>query len=87
MTYTEREAIFAKEVLEIEDIMALYGMCKSQASEFMRGLKEKVSVKNGALRDYRGGKLHVQDYLDGLKIPYNSPRYSFDGRRAIKEEG
>lgn len=64
MTYEEREAIFAKEALNNEDFQALFGVCRTEATNIMMAIKRKTGDRLGVK-----GKLHVQDYLDyfGLK--------------------
>lgn len=36
MTYEEREAIFSKEALSVADVQALFGVCKSEATNIIR---------------------------------------------------
>jgi hypothetical protein len=68
MTYAEREKIFSKEVLTIEDFMILYELGYQKASELMRDMRRSIKLKNGLRVDIQG-RLHTQDYLDYLKIP------------------
>lgn len=35
MTYEEREAIFAKEVLDLDDVMKLFDISRNEASRLM----------------------------------------------------
>lgn len=69
ITYQQREEIFAKEALSIDDFMHLFGISKSAASEKMTQIKRKVGDRLGIK-----GKLHVQDYLDYFNIT-NTERY------------
>ena len=59
MTYSEREAIFSKEALNGEDIMKLFGVCRTEATKIMQQIKRKTGDRLGVQ-----GRLHVQDYLD-----------------------
>jgi hypothetical protein len=68
MTYAEREKIFSKEVLTIEDFMLLYDLGYDKSSELMRDMRRSIKLKNGLRVDIQG-RLHTQDYLDYLKIP------------------
>lgn len=63
MTYEEREAIFSKEALNNEDIMKLFGVCKTESTNIMMRIKRKTGDRLGVK-----GKLHVQDYLDYFNI-------------------
>lgn len=76
MDYTQREQIFSKEVINIQDIMAVMDMSYNDAAEFIRMVKRNlICVQNKTPRESRQGKLHVQDYLDYFHIPENSERY------------
>ena len=70
ITYQQREEIFAKEALSLEDFEILFGISKSAASEKMSQIKRKIGDRLGIK-----GKLHIQDYLDYFNIP-NTERYS-----------
>ena len=63
MTYAQREEIFSKEYLTIEDIQSLLGMGYQDAAKTIRNIKRRT--------DRLGirGKIHVQDYLDYFHIP------------------
>ena len=63
MTYQEREAIFSKEAISLDDMVALMGVCKGTASVKMTEMKRVVGDRLGIQ-----GKIHVQDYLDYFKI-------------------
>lgn len=62
MTYAEREEIFSKEYLTVEDIQNLLGMGYQDAAKTIRNIKRRT--------DRLGirGKIHVQDYLDYFHI-------------------
>ena len=74
MTYQEREAIFSKEAISLDDMVALMGVSKGCASVKMSEMKRVVGDRLGIQ-----GKIHVQDYLDYFKIKgealarYNKP--------------
>jgi hypothetical protein len=68
MTYAEREKIFSKEVLTIEDFMLLYELGYQKASELLKDMRRSIKLKNGLRVDIQG-RLHTQDYLDYLNIP------------------
>lgn len=64
MTYSEREEIFAKEVLTIKDLMAVLDIANYQtAAQLMRQIKRTTGDRYPVQ-----GKLHVQDYLEYFKI-------------------
>lgn len=62
LTPETRAAIFAKDVLTIEDLQHLLLMSYQAAAKLMRDIKRK----NDRLQIQ--GKLHVQDYLDYFGI-------------------
>jgi len=64
MTYSEREAIFSKEVLSIKDIQALFDIPYPTAAELIRTIKFKL----GGGRVPLLGKLHRQDYFEYFKL-------------------
>lgn len=70
MTYEEREAIFAKEVLDLDDVMTLFDISRNEASRLMNAIRLKVGDRLGIK-----GKLHVEDYLLYFDIP-SADRYS-----------
>ena len=70
MTYTEREKIFSKECLNIEDLQELFEIDYNSASILMRDIKRKSD------RLGRRGKLHIQDYFDYFELDGSSLRYS-----------
>lgn len=69
MTYSEREEIFAKDVLTVADLQKLLGISKSYAYEIMR----KIKVTSDRLKI--DGKIHIQDYFDYYNLP-QSDRYN-----------
>lgn len=64
MTYSEREEIFSKEALNLDDIVKLFGISKSAASGKVAQMKRQLG------KDRLGmiGKIHVLDYLEWLDI-------------------
>ena len=62
MTYDEREKIFSKDYLTIQDVEALLGLTYQCAAKIIRQIKFKC--------DRLGiqGKLHVEDYFDYFNI-------------------
>ena len=74
MTMLERQEIFAKEYLSIDDICKLYDLLPPHASSLMSKIKKKLTIgMNQELRLDCRGKLHIQDYLDYMGI--KSDRY------------
>lgn len=63
MTYAEREEIFSKEALDVNDMMKLYGISVNSASALMVKIRTKVGDRLGIK-----GKVHVQDYLDYFSL-------------------
>lgn len=58
MTYEQRERIFSKEYISIDEFVELTGVAKSVASVMMSNIRRKynrLGIK---------GKIHVQDYFD-----------------------
>lgn len=58
MTYEQRERIFSKEYIYIDEFMELTGVTKGAASVMMSNIRRKynrLGIK---------GKIHVQDYFD-----------------------
>lgn len=83
MDYETREKIFSKDVINVQDIMALLDMPYNNAAEFIRMVKRTmIGHFHRPPRESRQGKLHVQDYLDYFNIPLNSNRYK--GKEDIK---
>lgn len=74
MTMQERQEIFAKEYLSIDDMSKLYGLSYPHASKMILDIKKKLVLGNGqGLRLEMQGKLHIQDYLDYIGV--RSDRY------------
>ncbi len=71
MSYIEREKIFSKDYLTIQDLQQLLGLSYQMASKLMRQIKFKF--------DRLGiqGKLHTEDYFEYYNIT--------DKQRYIKE--
>ena len=85
MTYVEREKIFSKEYIDIEDVRALYGMAYNDAAKLIRDIKRGFEIKGKQLRLNVQGKLHVQDYLDYYNL--TPERYGAFMRRENEAEG
>ena len=68
MTYIEREEMFSKDYLTIEDVEKLLGLCYSDASKQIRDIKRGLKMQGKELRLNVKGKLHVQDYLDYFNL-------------------
>lgn len=64
MTYTEREQIFSKEVLSLDDVMKLFDISKSAACTKVQDIKRQLGKDRIKIQ----GKLHILDYLEYLKI-------------------
>lgn len=69
MTYEEREAVFAKEVLTIDDVASLYACSKSYAAQLIREWKRRAGDRLNT-----DGRIHYEDYKAALNLP-NSDRY------------
>ena len=70
MTFEEREQIFSKEVLSIEDMQRITGMDYNGASAVIRAAKRRLEIgKKRELRLDINGKIHMQDYLDAFDLP------------------
>lgn len=78
MTYEEREAIFAKEALSVADVQALFGVCKSEATNIMNTIRRQTGDRLKVQ-----GKIHIEDYLKHFGIEAN--RYT-PKQTAILEE-
>lgn len=74
-----RAAIFAKEVLTIEDLQRLLLLPYQSAAKLMRDIKRKCD------RYPVQGKLHIQDYLDYFKLD-GSGRYAFASKQESKAD-
>lgn len=65
MTAVEKEDMFSKEYLNINDVAKLYGLCYNRASMLLRQIKFQIEQTQGKkLRVNLRGKIHTQDYLD-----------------------
>lgn len=62
MTAQQRQDIFSKEYLSINDIMELLGMSYGVAADLIRTIRRKTDRLN------INGKVHVQDYIDYFKL-------------------
>lgn len=62
MTIAERQEIFCKEYLSINDIMELLGMNYGDAADVIRKIRRKTD------RLQVQGKIHVQDYIDYFNL-------------------
>ena len=76
MTREEREAIFSKEALSIEDVEKLFGVEYDSAAKIIRDIKTKLTIgKKKDLRLSIQGKLHILDYLDAVGTKDYAYRY------------
>ena len=66
MTYEEREKIFSKEALSVADVQALFGVCRTEATNIMNEIRRKTGDRLGVK-----GKIHVEDYLEHFGIEVN----------------
>lgn len=72
MTYEQREKIFSKEYICIEDMQVLLGLTYQDAAKMIRDIKRKSD------RLHIRGKVHTQDYFDyfGIKAErYTAENY------------
>lgn len=65
-TYTQREQIFAKEYLDVNDFMLLFGISLPSAYKLIR------EVKRNSDRLKIQGRVHIQDYFEYFDIPDTS---------------
>lgn len=63
MTYEEREKIFSKEALSVADVQALFGVCKSEATNIMNTIRRQTGDRLKVQ-----GKIHIEDYLKHFGI-------------------
>lgn len=68
MTYEEREAIFAKEAITLQDFCQLYSLSKGAASVKMNDIKRQVGDRLGIQ-----GRLHIEDYLAWVNLHSATP--------------
>ena len=66
MTYEEREKIFSKEALSVADVQALFGVCRTEATNIMNEIRRKTGDRLGVK-----GKIHIEDYLKHFGIEAN----------------
>lgn len=71
MSYKEREQIFSKDYLTIEDIQSLLGLTYQMAARQIRNIKRR-SDRLGIQ-----GKIHTEDYFEYFNIT--------DKQRYVKE--
>jgi hypothetical protein len=65
MTVAEKDEMFAKEYLGIDDVAKLYGLSYNRASMLLRQIKFQIEIMAGKqLRVKMRGKIHTQDYLE-----------------------
>ena len=67
MTYAERESIFSKESLSINDISLLLGIGYDASAKLVRDIKRALQFK-GTLRLDIQGKIHAEDYFEYFNI-------------------
>lgn len=65
-TYTQREQIFAKEYLDVNDFMRLFGISLPSAYKLIREVKRNLD------RLKIQGRVHIQDYFEYFDIPDTS---------------
>lgn len=65
-TYAQREQIFAKEYLDVNDFMCLFGIGLPSAYKLMREIKRQTD------RLKISGRVHIQDYFEYFDIPETS---------------
>lgn len=65
-TYTQREQIFAKEYLDVNDFMRLFGISLPSAYKLIR------EVKRNSDRLKIQGRVYIQDYFEYFDIPDTS---------------
>lgn len=75
MTYEQREQIFAKDVLTIDDISLLLQISYKQASALVCQIKRNFDFQGKPVRITAKGRLHTQDYLDYFNIGKDNLRY------------
>lgn len=70
MTYEQREAIFAKEVITLTEMEMLLDCSKSTACQAIQAMKRRVGDRLGIQ-----GKIHIQDYFLAMRIDPDQDRY------------
>lgn len=83
MTMQDRQDIFSKEYLDLNDIQKLFGLSKTQASTLLNKMKTKITIGLGRkLRWEYQGKIHILDYLVWADAANYPERYAM-----IEKEG
>ena len=77
MDYKQREAIFSKEVITLEEMAQMLAVSLGTASIKMKEMKRRVGDRLGIQ-----GRIHVADYLAYMELSSESARYS----RPVDEE-
>lgn len=80
MTWVEREAIFSKDVITLDEFMRIMNMDKSTASTTMGAIKSSIAKP----RITTAGKLHVQDFIDYYRLDIR--RYISSNQILIADE-
>ena len=75
MTYIDREAIFSKDYITINEVGLLLGMGYDEAAKKIREIKRSLNASGQGVRLDVQGKLHTEDYFDFFNIKDRS-RYS-----------
>ena len=68
MTYEQRERIFSKEIITIQDYMELFKVGKSAASTMMGNVRKGLRFQGQKLRLDKQGQLHIQDFFDYYRL-------------------
>ena len=68
MTYEEREQIFAKEVLTLDDFMKLFSVGKSSACTLMGNAKRGIEFSGKNLRLKKEGQIQLNVSITGAEI-------------------
>ena len=85
MTIEERQEIFSKECLSIDDFKKLFDMPYPSASEYMRKLKTKLTMGMGKeLRMDINGKIHTLDYYEAVGAPIPANRYDLETKVVVQ---
>ena len=87
MNYEQREAIFSKEALTIDDVVALTGRSRQTASVLIRQWKRQITKKNGAVRIDVEGTIHVLDYFEVMRIDTQNPGSRYTKRKKFDDFG
>ena len=68
MDFKRRDEIISKDVMTIDEICELMGYTKSQASNVITKIKNKLAKEGVEPRLNERGKIHTQDYLDYFRL-------------------